>query len=406
MPSSLRDFPFHLDAEPVTSGTMVVRHEGRTLAATEQKDLLEKVRAGEHVELDVEAVTYIQRDAPNRNFIRFKKAILGRLAKSGKGNPFLTDHNQHSVLARGGTITKSSAQRNAAGETEFAQVFHLVKPWAVEGVLDGTIDRFSIGWSPTGPITYAHNGEPLEDWPRYWPGDTIELDGETIVVEWEFSAADLVETSAVNVPAVTGTGITGFRAALSAHLGGTPPIPPEEQRMKKVFKALGLSADAAEESVLAAVEKLEHDRGAAAKLAEDAELKLKAECEAHERTRAQLAEHEQRAAATAATQLDTAIAKLYEEGRLLKVQKGEGRAEPDAAEATYREIHAKLGQKAFDVAAARLPAKVPAGRQAGDEDPTPTLAVGEFSERMVKRLAEMGMTPEQYRKNMERGGQI
>jgi len=405
MPRSLCDFPFHLDG---MIQVLAVRHgDAQLAAAADRKALLERVRAGEHVEIDVDAVTYIQRKTPNRNFVRFKDGALRTIAKSGVGSPYLKDHAQRDVLSRGGTTTASKAVKNEeTGDWEFHQSFHLVKPWAVEGTLDGTLDRFSIGWSPTGPVVYAHTGEPLEDWPKHWPGDKLE-DGT--VVEWVFTAADLVETSAVNVPAVVGTrpkGLAEFRAALSAHLGGEPPIPPQEGTMKRVLKALGLSADAAEESALAAVEKLEQDRDAAVKLGEVAELELKAEREAHERARVQLAEHELRAATAAGAALDAAIEKLYAEGRLVKAQTGAGRAQPDLYEETLREIHAKLGMARFEAAAARLHAKVPVGKQAAADDPAPPSNVIELSARQKGFVGQMGMTEEQYRKNLERGGQF
>lgn len=400
----LSDFPFHLDVDVRFFG---LRHEGQELAEkTDRKALLELLRAGEHVEIEVDAVTYIQRKTPNRNFVRFKDGALRAIAKSGVGSPFLKDHAQRDVLSRGGTITASKAAKNEAGEWEFHQTLQIVKPWAVEGMLDGTIDRFSIGWRPTGPVVYMHNGQPLEDWPKHWPGDELE-DGT--VVEWVFTAADLVETSAVNVPAVVGTGpsLAEFCAQLAAHLGGEPPIPTQETSMRGVLKALGLSADAAEESVLAAVGKLEQEKKDSADRAAAAELELKAEREAHERTRAQLAEHEKREAAAATAQLDADIAKLYEEGRLVKVQLGEGRAQPDSFEADLREIHAKLGQKSFEKAAARLPAKVPVGRQTAVEDPAPRSAdVLVLSDRQKRMVKDMGMSEEQFRKNLEKGGQV
>jgi phage head maturation protease len=160
--------------------------------------------------LDVDAVTYVQREAPNRNFVRFQPGILQTLAKGGAGIPVLRDHDQRSVLSRAGTVTKSVARHTDAGEWEFHQTLRLVKPWAIEGVSDGTLDRFSIGWSPTGPVICSKHDSEIFTGCHCWPGD--EVDGD--VIEWVFTAAELVEVSFVNVPAVVGTGPSAIRESL------------------------------------------------------------------------------------------------------------------------------------------------------------------------------------------------
>ena len=50
----------------------------------ERKSLLESVRAGEAAELEVDIVAYIQRDTPNKNFVRFPDKVgkLRAIAKS------------------------------------------------------------------------------------------------------------------------------------------------------------------------------------------------------------------------------------------------------------------------------------------------------------------------------------
>ena len=60
--------------------------------------------------------------------------------------------------------------------------------WAVEGVLDGTIDRFSIGWHPTARVLCSVHKKALrgKDGCWCWPGQEVE--GE--VVEAIFGAAD------------------------------------------------------------------------------------------------------------------------------------------------------------------------------------------------------------------------
>lgn len=442
---SLLEFPYHLESEPQRFAIAQVLSRGNRLAVgdAERKELLERVRAGEHVELEIEAVTYIQRETPNRNFVRFKKQALRALATSGKGTPFLTNHDQCDVNSRGGTIVKSALVTNGAGEAEIHQTLRLVKPWAVEGVLDGTIDRFSIGWRSTGAIVYRHNREVVEDWPRHWPGDEIETEDGTIVVEWEFTSAELVETSAVNVPAVVGTGIAGFRAALAAHLGGSPSevhvvasgvvhdesprvrrsrfnealSRHQEDTMNRLFKRLGLSADASEESVLAAVDKLEQGIKDANDARDAAALELKTERAAHDVTKTALAAFEKAEEDAKAAKVDALIAKLYAEGKLVKAA-----GQPDEAEADLRSL-AGLGIEKAERQAARMTVKIPVGKQAATEGGEARgvevvvasddgfLPIGDkrwldiqLSDRQLKQIASMGVSEQAWREGMARGG--
>jgi hypothetical protein len=234
------------------------------------------------------------------------------------------------------------------------------------------------------------------------------------VVEWVFSDAELVESSAVNVPAVVGTGIAEFRAALSAHFDQQPGQPsqtekPEEKQMaafKSLLAVLSLSAEASEEAAIAAVEKLRADKIAADERAGNTELELKAERQAHDASKALLTELQAKELQLRVKELDGKIAALYQEGKLVHELGGK----PDAYEATLREIHEKLGAEKFSAAAARLAQKVPTGRQAGDEDPS-KLGGGSdnvivLSDRQKKMVGQMGMTEEQFQNAMKRGGKF
>jgi len=411
-----------------------------------KRELLRKVRAHEEVvELEVEIratrdpvkprpLPYSLRRLANANYTRFVEDEYEEFGSSFRNGLFLRDHSRRLVDQGGRIMASSAAVEKVRGRNEWVmrQTLHLVEPWAVAGVLSGSLDQFSIGWGPKegGLAGYERSmictvcdsswigGECL-----HWPGDVVKLDsGERVVAEIEWRDVVGREVSAVTFPAVMGTGIDSveqlaalaemrgigdqnFRAAL-ARLGGEPPDHTEEKSMKRVFKVLGLSADAAEESVLAAVEELERQKKEGADRTAAAELELRAEREAHERTRAQLAAHEQREAAAAAMALDVAVDKLYADGRLVKAQLGTGRAQSDPFESTLREIHSKLGSTAFEAAAARLPAKVPVGRQTSAEDPQPRTNVIDLSARQKKLINQMGMSEEQYLKNLERGGLV
>src|ERR1700754_4087837 len=78
---------------------------GAALTSDAKADLLTKLRAGEYVPpFQVDALTFLQTDASNANYVRFTPRGLQRMAKTFVGKPFLRDHRQNDSLARGGTI--------------------------------------------------------------------------------------------------------------------------------------------------------------------------------------------------------------------------------------------------------------------------------------------------------------
>jgi hypothetical protein len=87
-----------------------------SLSPEDRAQILADAVAGRDVRLVFDAVTYIQRDTPNRRFVRFKAGALVKLAASFAGSaatgdrggvPFLRDHEQDNALARGGTVLES-----------------------------------------------------------------------------------------------------------------------------------------------------------------------------------------------------------------------------------------------------------------------------------------------------------
>ncbi len=229
--------------------------------------IVDRVNDGELVELDVDIRAFQQLEGvPNANFLRIKKGILRKFAKSFKGQVFLSDHNDLAVDARGGTITKAQAVPIDGG-IGFDFTIRMFAPWAVLGVMRGTIDRFSIAWAHGGreTILCSHDGTPIFTDCFHFPGELIEgEDGEEPTrVEWIFTVAEGTEASAVSIPAVPGTHIDEVRAALSA----TAKLCAARQKcrmqqeqeddsmdLKKIAAKLGLSADATEDTVLAALE--------------------------------------------------------------------------------------------------------------------------------------------------------
>jgi hypothetical protein len=185
--------------------------DGKALKADDREAMLAKMRTGEGpTALEVEAVTYIQRDTPNRKFVRFADKAMKKVAASFAGQPFLRDHNSSELDARGGTILSSALEEKPDGTKQIRMRLKLVKQWAIEGALDGTIDRFSIGWSRTDVVLCSmHKTQALTKCNCY-PGDPVlDAQGKRTgeYVQFIFTGAEGTEVSAVNVPAVVGTGV-------------------------------------------------------------------------------------------------------------------------------------------------------------------------------------------------------
>lgn len=299
----------------------------------DRRELLEQSLAGKHVELTVTAVTSIEPEKPkplpasmrelaNANFSRFGSVGLQAFIRSFKGRPFLRDHDR-ALVARGGRI-KTSTPRAGESRTEFVQELHVVKPWAVQGILDGTIETFSIGWQPKGntfeewrkAVRCTVCGESLLSWdcPHY-PGMVTELaeGGEEVIVEaeWDSRLIRGREVSAVTFPAVDGTYVDDFAIALAEFKQGSNQHK-DDLTMHKILSALGVDD---EKAGLAAIKELQKaaetaaqetatelatarsevktvkaELAAAQKVAEDAQAELAAAKEQLEQSQAALTE--------------------------------------------------------------------------------------------------------------------
>lgn len=138
---------------------------------------------------------------------RIRNGGMRALARSFKGKAFVSGHIWGDARARGGDIVNGFAQE-IEDDTEIAIFYDVIAkaPWSIEGLANGTIDRFSIALDPQGEITCTVHDVPVwstdDCW--CWPGQTVE-DG--MIAEWEFEDGIGLELSAVNVPAVDGTKI-------------------------------------------------------------------------------------------------------------------------------------------------------------------------------------------------------
>jgi len=337
------------------------------LDPADRAKLIAAIRAGEHVELEFSAITYRQRDGkPNRNYVRFRPSKLPKVAKTGRGTPFLLDHRQYSVGARVGTVLESRTVTSvegaelAEGEIAFRQRILVVKPEAVIGVLDGTIDRFSIGWHATGEVVCSIHGGLARRECACRGGDEVEVDGVTRIAEYEFTDAELVEVSAVNVPAVVGTGIEEVRAALAAeiaeinhHHRSTPMT-----LNPRIAAVLRLAPAATEQELVAAVDEL-GQRAARVEAERDVlnVRTLAAEAE-RDRLRTELAT----ATASALTSsIDAAIAGAYAACKLVRKTDDKGQPVADPVEATLRRLGELAGVTEMQAQINALDRKAPIG---------------------------------------------
>lgn len=258
-------------ARPVTApwlGSLVLRTEHEVMTEDMRREMLAKLKAGERLELYLDAVTFTQQPGVrNRNFVRFAEDSLDRIAKSGVNSVFLRDHKQSSMADAGGRIVESVARRHGSA-VEFAQTMLLVRDWAVEDALLGMMRGFSIGWNPfpapgklTPEVLCSVCMAPIQDcvWDLgHWRGR--EVKGQ--VVELIFQNAELLETSAVPVPAVREVRAIGIRqAALSHELVAAElsmfgvHIPKKETTMdlSTILSELGLASGGGVQEILAAV---------------------------------------------------------------------------------------------------------------------------------------------------------
>lgn len=325
--------------------------------------MIEAVRAGKHLTLAVDAITWRQRPAPNRRGLRLSPTRLADRVSSWKGKPFLIDHNTHRVMESSkGTILSSKLIEESAKVHSFQQKLEVVKPDAVIGFLDGTLRSFSISWFPEGSILCTVHGVDVlsSDSCGCWPLETVMVDGKPKVVEYEFSDFSGKETSGVVVGAVSDTSVEGIRAALSAELGLHPArrSTPKEQK-KMAFTRLA--------AVLGLTELSEAEEARAVTIAEGLRTgKLAAEQE-RDTARGELTaarkERDDAIAARDSGKTDDLIAGAYRDGKLKYGRDDKGAATPSPREARLRNIAKRDGLDALTAEVAEMDVIVPVGQR-------------------------------------------
>lgn len=349
--------PLVCRALPMPNAVLASRTGGTAIDGDRRKELLAQVRSGQQVDLELDVIAYEQiAGARNRNAVRFRDGMLVGFGRSGKGTPFLRDHEQSNLLARAGTVLASHTEKVGDGHYRILQTVSLTAPWAVESALLGNLDRVSIGWNPTGPILCSACDAPVLEECWHFPGDQLEADdGELEVVEWVFTAGELVETSGVSVPAVPTAHIDGIRAALSAALDQAGWTRPQRRNVNRTASLLGLAATAGEDEINRAVERVGAERDA-----------LKEQLAASERS---LAEASARLAGHQATLSRQAEDTWIAEGLAA------GKVVPGQHESALRAYFARDPEGARAMLAA-APTVTPAGRPRQSDRAEPTGAPG------------------------------
>lgn len=351
----------------LTDGAVSMFVDGEEMKSSDAEaraKVLARAKAGEINSLEVEATTFVQRPVEhNRKHVRVAPRAMARLAASFKGMPVLRDHAHDQVDARIGTIISSRLDRvetSAGTEYRIVQRMRIVKQWAIESVLDGTLDRFSVSWLRAGPVMCSVHDSPIFTKCYCLPGSEVDAGGGVKAsAEWVYTAADGVEASFVNVPAVAWTTIDAVKelttgldvASLTGMLGVDIHSAGARPMFDKLAKILKLAATASEEDLIAAVERVvaeateSHSRSTIAgeQLAE---------------ARASIAEMaatiESLRSAASASHVDGAIANLIARGKVKPGIKGDdGKVKPGKVE---EELRAMAGRSIalFDAQVAEM----------------------------------------------------
>ncbi len=300
-----------------------------------------------------------------------------------------------------GTILSSKLLEESAKVAAFEQSLHVVKPDAVIGFLDGTMRTFSIGWYALGPVMCSVHGLDVtgSESCYCWPGDTVMVDGEKKVVQYEFSDYEGKETSIVVSPAVRDTSVEGIRAALSAelHLHPARPRPPKEQKKMAAFTrlaaALKLTAlsESDEDAAVTAVTTLQQR-------AATAELELATAGREVTRLTGEVARLTKEVEVAGAAALDGIIEGAYKSGRLAYGKDAEGKSTPDPMESLLREYGKTSGRPALEAKLAAMRAVVPVGAPpvatTTTEAPKPTTLAAAPTDQQIRDAATQLGVPE------------
>lgn len=163
----------------------------------ERRTLTKQLDSGELTDLEFEAVVYRQ-GADNRNPVLFRDEDLEAFAASFVGQPFLRNHDTGDIASRDGTILASFMSGH-----DMIQRISLTTQRGMRAFLEGTIDRFSIGWFYDEVLCSICNRDWLDC--EHYPGRKYKHNLREVQCRLIFINPRGKETSAVNAPAVPDT---------------------------------------------------------------------------------------------------------------------------------------------------------------------------------------------------------
>ncbi len=178
-----------------------------------RKELIERSRRGDQIELLMRAVTFQQHDErPDANFTDFSASALNRMAKSAPGTPFIRGHRLHDEESAGGYCVSCEVEKTEDGTRRLVEEIAVTKPWAVQSLLDGTMRQFSIGARAVGRLADVIEcrgcGQNVFAC-GHAPGEVIETRSGPRTVVWRYRDARMLERWWVLDPAVENTHVTG-----------------------------------------------------------------------------------------------------------------------------------------------------------------------------------------------------
>lgn len=158
--------------------------------------------------VEFDAVTFWER--PNRNHVRIRREDLAAFAASFVGAPLLRNHAEGDIGEREGIVVASVVEDRpypADGVLTPAvrQRLRITTQRGRRALREGQIDRFSLAFDVAGWECSVCGSDWLHC--NHWPGEQYEVNGRRVVCEIVAVQPRGREVSAVNVPAVDGTGL-------------------------------------------------------------------------------------------------------------------------------------------------------------------------------------------------------
>jgi len=181
--------------EPVIFYSLAEIHE--TAPAENREQVLADIASGKTEYIEFSARVF--KGGRNANLLRFRDEDMPALASSFVNMPFLRNHDTYDIESRDGIIKASEIEGNAIRQT-----IRLTTRKGMNAYVEGQIDRFSIGWRAEKVLCSIC----LNDYGNYEKCSHIRgREYDSKLCELIMVKPKGIETSAVNNPAVDGTGL-------------------------------------------------------------------------------------------------------------------------------------------------------------------------------------------------------